>query len=360
MGLLEALLGKENPAAVWANDNSNYLGALGAGLASGHDLSSGLSSGLQMVPQAKALDLQQRQKLAEEQKQQQSLNATVQYLKQNRPDLAQMVEAGMPISEAWAQVLTPAAGGGQPTAEMRNYQFAQENPGFQDFLTNRGGPAEMSLQPTWMQDAEGNWFIGQMTKDGRVVRTQTPEGMSPVPPADVAGAKAGAQADAKTAANARAALPAAEQSYEITMKAIDALLSDQQGQAEQFGNILGMPQQMTPAWPGSAKANFRNQLDQMTGQAFLQIRQALKGAGAVTDYEGQRGEIALSRAQKAAESGDQKAFQQAVLDFKDAIDNGLRLLRAQAAGGYAATPGGGNAGNGGSQTSTGITWSFEP
>jgi hypothetical protein len=38
----------------------------------------------------------------------------------------------------------------------------------------------------------------------------------------------------------------------------------------------------------------------------------------------------------AAKSGDETAFKTALLDYQQAIDNGMRLLRETAQGGYAA------------------------
>lgn len=116
MSLLEALLGKENPAAQWAARNQNYLGALGAGIGSGQNIQSGLSNGLQMVPQAKQMDVEFRRQQEADAKVLAQTNATQAWLQQNHPDLAQMVEAGMPIGEAWNQATErmKPKGGGEP------------------------------------------------------------------------------------------------------------------------------------------------------------------------------------------------------------------------------------------------------
>jgi hypothetical protein len=53
----------------------------------------------------------------------------------------------------------------------------------------------------------------------------------------------------------------------------------------------------------------------------------------------------------AAKSGDETAFKTALLDYQQAIDNGMRLLRETAQGGYAA----------GSQNVTGKTnYTYNP
>ena len=58
MGLFEALLGQNNPLSQWAGRNTNLLGALGAGIAAGPNLSAGIAKGLQYAPEARMLDTQ--------------------------------------------------------------------------------------------------------------------------------------------------------------------------------------------------------------------------------------------------------------------------------------------------------------
>lgn len=361
MALLDLLLGSQNPVAQWSNKNSGLLTGLGTSL---------LSDGMNFAPaqQGAAMDRQAAQQKDADAKLAAQTNATKDWLAKNYPDLAQAVDAGLPVSEAWQEAFKRQQGGGASEYDTR-YQAGQQygltGDALNTFALSGSVPGTnkqnvtYSLTPTYGTDsATGKQGMGVTGSDGsfKIVDTGA---FQPMGPGEVAGARATGGADAKTAAGARAALPSAELNFEIASKAADALLSDQKGMDEQFGNILGVPQQMTGAFPGTAKANFRNQLDQLTGQAFLNIRQALKGAGAVTDYEGQRGEIAISRAKAAADRGDMQAFQQAVIEFKDSITKGLDLLRQQANGAYSA---GAPAvtGNTGNQTSSGVSWSVEP
>lgn len=101
MGLLSMLLGDQNPAAQFVADNRNTIRGIGAGLASGPTFASGLSNAVQYAAQGGPMDEAARlqRKQAEEQAKQKT--ATQQWLAQKFPDLAQMVDAGMPISEAW-------------------------------------------------------------------------------------------------------------------------------------------------------------------------------------------------------------------------------------------------------------------
>lgn len=47
--------------------------------------------------------------------------------------------------------------------------------------------------------------------------------------------------------------------------------------------------------PGSPMRRFKTRADQLSGQAFMAARQALKGGGQITDFEGKRAEAAFAR-----------------------------------------------------------------
>lgn len=312
---------------------SNTLLGLGAGLLSGN-----LGNvPLYAMEGRKADDAYATQQKAEAERQRQ-INATTKWLQDKYPDLAGMIAAGMPISDAWSTALQrmQPQGGQALTSDIQNYEYAQAHPGFADWQTQKGGQAEMSLQPTWLEDEQHRVWPGQMTKDGRVVLSQVPEGMTVVPPADMAGAKAGATVDAKTAAAARAALPGAQQTMTIAENAINLLRSDEKGLNEQFGNTFGVPNRNLYVYPGSALGNWQANFAQAKGQAFMQARNMLKGGGQITDYEGRMGEAAYSRMEQAAASGDKETFLRALDDFEAAVKDGYAKLMATANGEYAA------------------------
>lgn len=163
-------------------------------------------------------------------------------------------------------------------------------------------------------------------------------------PYDLAAQRAGGASDATNAGIARNLLPGAEQSYAITQQALgklDPKTGDANvilGEGENFSKVFGfIPNQLIKAIvPGTPRAAFNNIINQLSGDAFLNVRQALKGAGQVTDFEGQKGEQAISRMKAAADSGNDADFRSALADFSSAMENGLALLRKQAAGDYAA------------------------
>lgn len=150
MGLAELILGKENPFTQWVGGNQNFLGALGSGIAQGQNIQSGLAAGAAMIPQAKQLDREAAEKVKAEKLAEQQANATTNWLQANHPDLADAVTAGMPVSEAWSEAMRrmQPQGGLEPTANMRDFQFAQANPGFAEFLN----PAKQPSMPTSYQE----------------------------------------------------------------------------------------------------------------------------------------------------------------------------------------------------------------
>lgn len=224
------------------------------------------------------------------------------------------------------------------TDKYREFALAQSDPAFAEFLKSGGGNNinRKALQTTWMQDANGNWVPGQLTQNGTLEPSQMPSGYKAVPPADVTGARQSATVDAKTAGAARAALPSAGQAVAIARKAIDDIRSSTAGMSEQFGNVMGVPQQWLPVIPKTARADFLVRLEQANGQAFMQARAMLKGGGQITDYEGRRGEAAYSRMQSAAQRGSEDEFLSALDDFEQAVEAGYKNLQDTATGGYAA------------------------
>ena len=155
MGLAEVLFGAQSPIAQWAGQNQNFLGAVGAGLGQGQNIQSGLSAGLAAVPGAKALDREHAEKLKAEAKIEAQTNATQAWLEKKYPDLAQMVQAGMPVSEAWnaaMERMTP-----QQTdypAEYDLFKLTQTDPEFAKYLQSQKPAGSL---PTSYQE----WMLAQ-------------------------------------------------------------------------------------------------------------------------------------------------------------------------------------------------------
>lgn len=105
-GLAEALGFKPNPFLNYIGDNRNALLGLAAGIAGGPNWGQGISNGLQLAGQGRQTDQVNAEKLKAEAKLETQTNATKTWLAQHHPDLAQAVDAGLPISEAWNQAFS--------------------------------------------------------------------------------------------------------------------------------------------------------------------------------------------------------------------------------------------------------------
>ena len=368
-----------NPGYQALASNRNALMNLGAGLASGNSWSEGLANGIGAVPQGAARDDAWAQVQAEEAKKQETLNQTTEWLRQNgQASLLAAVESGAldpgrafelalaPKPQATAPDPADSASGRAQLAQqyglqgdaLSEYVLTGKLPGGNQ--TARAGVGQPLFGRNKQTGAIEPW---QSMTDGTMVNIANPQAdptQYDFNPGIAAAERATGGGDAKTAVAARAALPAAEQAYALTQQALASIGGNKAGVEQNFGNILGFPTQKAPAYPGSSLADLRNQVDQLSGTAFLQIRQALKGAGQVTDYEGQKGEIALNRMRAALDSGSKSDFDAALVDYQTAIDNGLSLLREAANGGYSAGAPRVTGQQPGGTTSSGLSWSVSP
>jgi len=231
-------------------------------------------------------------------------NKTVEWLtSRNRSDLAEAVSGGM---------LSPK----DAVAEVVNASTAADDPAaFRSLdMTARAG----GLVP----QSEGG--------DGKYEEFMLTAG---------AGLRAGAAAEAKIGATNAANAPAANAIYSAIEFQVNDLLNDPYLPA-----MLGPVQSRLPNMSADA-ARVQSKMDQISGGAFLQARQMLKGGGQITDYESGRAEKAFVRMSAAQNEGD---FRQAMQDFLDAVKLGLPKLEG-------ATPAAGAAPQSGIITQSGIT-----
>ena len=157
MGLASLLFGEDNGIAKWAESNSNYLGALGAGLASGPDFSTGLARGLQLVPGARADDLARKEKLKADALTESQSNYTLQTFAKDAPDLLDAYKGGAPIAQLWPIYLQRKQPQGSAAPLEINGQLVDPNT-FQvlgDYRTP-DAPAAPSVSPGYMMNPDGS------------------------------------------------------------------------------------------------------------------------------------------------------------------------------------------------------------
>lgn len=154
-GLLDMMGQGDSAFAGWLDPRRNFLQQTFAGMV-GHDSTKdALRGATQGAVQGRQIDTAYQTKVAKEQKAQDRLNSTVEWMRQNAPQYAGMVEAGMPVGEAWS-------------AAMQEMQ-------------PQGSDASFSQTPVFFEDPEGNQHIGQMSSSGGVllngeVMNSIPEG----------------------------------------------------------------------------------------------------------------------------------------------------------------------------------------
>jgi len=347
--------------------NSDTLLAAGAGLLSGS------------TPQEQVAGLAQGVAGARQR------NKTLEFLRQQNPELAAAVESGaLSGGDAYKLFYQQKLEAQKP---KNNYMAVGKN--LYDASTGQwitppagaGDPAEYGLNPVYGTDENGNTVIGQVAKDGSFHQVDT-KGFRPVgttsnlnlgtmyqtrdragnvignAPIDIAGKNA--QEAAGTAqGQASAQVNSARQTVAMVDKQIQDLKND-----PYLPNMLGS----VPYTGGmvlrsdlpnrSPEANrVQGRINQLQGGAFLQARQLLQGGGQITDFEGKKAEDAFSRLSTAQNDKD---FKQALDDFDAAVKEGLRKLEANAAGQRYQPSQPGVAPSASNTTSTGVPWSIEP
>jgi hypothetical protein len=251
-------------------------------------------------------------------------NKTWDWLAKNAPEYGALRDSGMSGTDALGlyakqKYAKPDDGQGYINAGAGHLFNTQTG----EWISAPGGGSEgaAGLVPVWLEDEQGNPVLGQMTKDGKVIRSEIDPNLKPVGPYEKSfetnrGAKAGA-----AVGEAEGALPGVTQMAQIVNQQVEDLKND-----SSLGRVLGPIDSRTPNIFGGA-VRAQGKIDQLKGGAFLQARQMLKGGGAITDYEGQKAEAAFARLNQAQSEDDFKA---ALDEFNFYVQQGLQKLQAQA------------------------------
>lgn len=335
--LAELLLGKDNPVTQWTGRNANLLTGLGTSL---------LSDGMNFQPAqvGATLDRQAAAQKEADAKLAASTNATKQWLAQKYPDLAQAVDAGLPVSEAWQQA------------------FTRMQPGY----GQTGNPVSYGTTPVWGYDPESKQYVYGVTgNDGSFKRVDT-GGMQPLGPFDLNAQKAAGTVAGNTTTEAAVALPSTIAQAEQSLANLTGLLPQfdpagnpmvgtNKGFDEQFGSIGPIPQQWLGALDGTEKAGFQSRIEQVQGQSFLTAIDQLRGMGALSNAEGQTATRAITRISQKLPRDE---FIKAVKELQDIVARGVERAKVMAARSPAANMLG-TAPASGNVTSTGVPWSLE-
>lgn len=363
MGLAEMLLGKDNPFAQWTMNNQGYLGALGAGIGSGQNIQSGLSSALQMMPQAKQYDVEQRRQAEADAKVLAQTESTKTWLTANHPDLAQMVDAGMDVGEAWnvaIKRMSPQGGSEFDERFEAGQQYGLSGDDLNTFALTGSVPGTSranvthGLTPIWGTFEDGTAGYGVQASDGTFKRVDMPEGFTPSNPYDLNAQKAAGGAFGKATGGAQFSIPQAQTELDQSLDAIGGLQSEEikAGMEDWFKQWGALPRGM---WVqgGSNMAKFQTAANHIIDRSWLSARAMLKGAGQITDYEGAKAENAVSMMKGALEKGDKASYEAAVKEYEYWIQKGFEKVAQQAN----AMPGFGGVPGQTSPSSSGDGWS---
>ncbi len=327
----------------------NALTDLGYGLTNAPDFGSALGAATRRTSELSGVRLAQEEKSKADQLAAQQMGMTAERLRalSGGNILADAVQSGgLAPSDAWQTYFrdhSAAAKQAEIDARNRGNSMFLKDPALREMVATgaldfseayrierggAGGNGNLGTTIYTGRDAQGNIVPMQVGQDG-FVPSRLPEGVT-FDPGAMSGARAGATYDAKTTSAAKAAMPSAEEGVRLTLRA-GRLLRDPQGLDEWFGQFG--PRGMY-IHPGTAMGNWKPALDQAMGQAFMQARQALKGGGQITDYEGRRAEAAFARMETAARTGDKASFLTALDDFETSVQEGYRRLLEVSQGSY--------------------------
>lgn len=205
---------------------------------------------------------------------------------------------------------------------------------------------ETGLQPQMMRNPEtGETIYVQPTKDGRLLKSQVPDGFQPYDPYEKKYQEKLGGLNAESAANLPTDLATADQA----ITELDALINH-----PGLSSISGSIDQFRPSWTmGAEGKDALARFNQAKGRAFLQAFGMLKGGGQITEIEGVKAEQAMARMDRAQSEPE---FKQALVEFRDAVAAGREKLiqRAGKANGDPQR----QSGNG-SRTASGVQWSIE-
>jgi hypothetical protein len=222
-------------------------------------------------------------------------------------------------------------------------------------------PSDLGLNPQYGTDANGNPVLLQLGKNGQVVQSKMPEGVTlskepikldagthfvlldpitrqpvgQIPKEnyreayDTEAGKAGGKSQAEAQAGAPQVI--ADADYSIAL--IDEMLTHP-GRA----TATGMTSIIDPRnyLAGTDATDFNTRSKQLEGRAFLQAFNSLRGGGQITEVEGKKATEAIARLNR---SQSDEEYVKALTELKGILEVGKDRARQKAAGGPTMSPG---------------------
>jgi hypothetical protein len=190
--------------------------------------------------------------------------------------------------------------------------------------------------------------IGLEGRRVAVMEDENKRAKDPVFQQQMAAAKETGAAIAKGNVAAQQALPGVISNAENAVSLIDQMVGKQEVR-DKSGKVIqaagaahpGFENAVGTTWkpgfrfiPGTDAADFQSLFDQVKGAAFLEAFNVLKGAGAISEKEGEKATAARTRMSTAQ---SEKEFVSAAREYQDVIRKGVQVMQ-QKAGPAGATP----------------------
>jgi hypothetical protein len=191
-------------------------------------------------------------------------------------------------------------------------------------------------QPIMGKDpVTGQTKMFQLSSTGPPIEVQLPGGIIPMTPGEQAAQKTEATSMAKAKASAAAILPKFGDLSRVNIAGLDALKNDAEGRDAATGRFYGQLPDDSIMLSDKGR-DFRNNLAQVKGQAYLAAFDTLRGAGAISNQEGEAAKNALLSLSTVT---SEKQFNAQIEKAKQYYQLGLARLKRQAQGDFSDHPG---------------------
>lgn len=179
----------------------------------------------------------------------------------------------------------------------------------------------------------------QITDVGGVptaINRRTGEGITISTPEEVGGNQATIETITENETARREAERELPKTIEAAQRSIDRVntLINHPGLDWRYG--LSSAGGLRPAVPDTPEAEAQALIEEITGGAFLQAFETLKGGGQITEIEGQKATAAITRLQN--QSISKEAAIRAANDYIEVIQKGIERAKAEAGSAYAPQP----------------------
>lgn len=251
----------------------------------------------------------------------QAANAFAQSQRKNRRD-----DELFPLQKQLMQAQITKAQEPASSDDIREFQFAKRDGyagGFADWMKQkREMNGQTAQQVTWGTDANGNYVAMQASRDGKLVQSQLPQGITPVPAEVLAFRRADAKERGEATGKSKAALPGIEANAQLMFDMLDRVRDDK-NMNTMTHPIWGRLPNVTPESVAS-----QSRIDQVQGKAFLQAFDGLRGGGAITEAEGAKATQAISRMQAMPVGSEE--YKKAIEDVRREIQTLVDVARKKA------------------------------